>query len=192
MQSQAGQSGTSNQVSEQVAPVPALPQPTIVWVNPQAAGDPCTNGTSVPTYGIVVGQRIAIRGCVPLGVQGVQSEQWTPTVPPGTAVAGYTPGGSGQPVSATACPSQPPAVPEGTYQSCDFTPFYWVDPGNQGQGFSFQFRYTANGQTSLPATATFPIIGTVTSNGAGSTFFSADMGAVQVFPPGQGGNGKEN
>jgi hypothetical protein len=84
---------------------------------------------------------------LPAGTQ-VQSESWTPSLPQGTAVAGYNityannvaTSAQVQAVSATTC---------GTGSFCTYAPFYWVD---QASSRAFRFNYTlANGSSKFAA-----------------------------------------
>jgi len=86
----------------------------------------------------------------------VQSETWTPTLPQGTAVAGYNityaanvaTSAQVQAISAATC---------GTGSFCIYPPFYWVDQGNP-RTFQFSYKLT-NGSVSNPVSISMNVTG---------------------------------
>jgi len=77
-------------------------------------------------------------------------EWWSPSVPPGSAISGYsasTAGGCVVPFGQTLCEPSGLAATCGSLSYCDYPLFYWVDTGGSGTRFTFNYIYTQGGVT---------------------------------------------
>jgi hypothetical protein len=121
--------------------VTILPTAPIAFPPTIMMGGSTCIGTSVggTTLSVLVGQQIAITGCLPAGIplSSVTSISWTPVTPQGNAVGGYnasTNSGTVTKLSSPSCST--------TQAYCSFPAFYWIDQAN---GLQFTFSYTLTG-----------------------------------------------
>jgi hypothetical protein len=145
-----GGSGTSNEVDEQVVPVP--PAPTITF-NGQSTvnGQPVADNTN--PIAVFVGQQIAL-AALPLSGTPQTNQYWDP--PQGSTVASYTIDSATPPQSATVV-SLPGSGNCQTLQGGCLT-FYWIATGNSGQvNEQVTYHYSLNGQSQTPVIVTFQV-----------------------------------
>jgi hypothetical protein len=167
MQTQTGQSGTSNQVNVPVDPVP-LPVPQIMFQRQNVAnnGNPSCPGASPAC--VFVGQQIALTAVVPEPPAGttIQSQSWSQ--PSGTVVGGYIASNASGCVvlfpntQGGGCQQPQPCQ---TLQNSACVTFYWVTAGTQ----NITYSYTLSDGSKGGATANFVVSGPTNANVAAPT-----------------------
>ena len=182
-----GHSNISNEVDVTVDPAQAAPAPTIVWGQ---GGNVCQQAAAVPA--VVVGQRIAITGCLPAVVSpaNVSSQSWSyPAAFIQNVVAGYNPAATNnQQVSHLSLPIG--CDPSQT--SCSFPAFFPVSPGSPGP-YTLTYTYVLNnGGGSGSVSVALQVAGPTATGQNGAFFTATPTTALDVWPAGIACGGQGN